>query len=95
MFVEVLVVGIGTLTAAVLLLIALIGPATTAKLAPIAGSSATAAVGLAAAYALGILIDRAADTALTPHRRRLRTHFFSTTASYAQARLNLADFPVL
>ncbi|MEU5431326.1 hypothetical protein ACH4UT_31655 [Streptomyces sp. NPDC020799] len=95
MFVEVLVVGIGTLTAAVLLLIALIGPATTAKLAPIAGSSTIAAGGLAAAYALGILIDRAADAALTPHRRRLRTRFFSTTAAYAQARLRLADFPLL
>ncbi|MFJ8002512.1 hypothetical protein ACIQ7D_36310 [Streptomyces sp. NPDC096310] len=35
MFIEVLVVGIGALTAAVLLLIALIGPATTAKLAPL------------------------------------------------------------
>ncbi|MEV4872247.1 hypothetical protein [Streptomyces syringium] len=95
MFVEVLVVGIGALTAAVLLLIALLGPAATAKLAPIAGSSTTAGAGLAAAYALGILIDRAADTALTPHRRRLRTHFFPTAAAYAQARLHLGDFPDL
>ncbi|MEV1026932.1 hypothetical protein [Streptomyces sp. NPDC050264] len=95
MFIEVLVVGIGALTAAVLLLIALIGPATTARLTPVAGSSAAAGVGLAAAYALGILIDRAADAALTPHRRRLRTHSFPSDAGYAQARLQLADFPVL
>lgn|GEM_PF-588168 len=95
MFVEVLVVGIGALTAAVLLLIALVGPATTARLAPVADSSAAAGVGLAAAYALGILIDRAADTALTPHRRRLRTRFFPSNTAYAQARLRLADFPVL
>lgn len=95
MFIEVLVVGIGALTAAVLLLIALIGPATTAKLAPLAGSSAVAGAALAAAYALGILIDRAADTALTPHRRRLRTRFFPSNTAYAQARLRLADSPVL
>ncbi|MFD5670699.1 hypothetical protein ACFWIK_38130 [Streptomyces anthocyanicus] len=95
MFVEVLVVGIGILTAAVLLLIALVGPTTTAKLAPLAGSSAAAGVGLAAAYALGVLIDRAADAGLTPHRRRLRTRFFPSNTAYAQARLRLADFPVL
>ncbi|ALO91219.1 hypothetical protein SHL15_9286 [Streptomyces hygroscopicus subsp. limoneus] len=95
MFVEVLVVGIGALTAAVLLLIALIGPAPTAKLAPVAGSSAAAAVGLAAAYAVGILVDRAADSILTPHRRRLRTHYFPSNTAYAQARLRLADMPVL
>lgn len=95
MFVEVLVVGIGAITASVLLLIALIGSATTAKLAPAASSSAAAGVGLAAAYALGILVDRAADAALTPHRRRLRTRFFPSNTAYAQARLRLADSPVL
>ncbi|MFJ3128656.1 hypothetical protein ACIPJO_37905 [Streptomyces sp. NPDC086993] len=107
MFVEVLVVGIGAITASVLLLIALIGPDTTAKLAPVTGSSAAAGVGLATAYALGILIDRAADTALgilidraadtalTPHRRQLRTRFFPSNTAYAQARLRLADSPVL
>ncbi|MEU2674680.1 hypothetical protein ABZ622_38760 [Streptomyces sp. NPDC007164] len=95
MFIEVLVVGIGALTAAVLLLIALTGPTTTAKLAPVAGSSAATGAALAAAYALGILIDRAADAALTPHRRRLRTRFFPSNTAYAQARLRLADFPVL
>ncbi|MFI2764885.1 hypothetical protein ACH5A3_39655 [Streptomyces echinatus] len=95
MFIEVLVIGIGALTAAALLLIALIGPATTAKLAPVAGSSGATGVGLATAYALGILLDRAADTILTPYRRRLRTRFFSTNSAYAGARLRLAAFPVL
>ncbi|MER6450830.1 hypothetical protein [Streptomyces venezuelae] len=95
MFIEVLVVGIGTLTAAVMLLIALIGPANTTKLAPVAGSSLATGVSLAAAYALGILLDRAADTALTPHRRRLRSRYFATSAAYAQARLRLTDFPTL
>ncbi|MFJ3815965.1 hypothetical protein [Streptomyces sp. NPDC090056] len=95
MFVEVLVVGIGTLTAAMLLFIALMGPATTTKLAPIADSSLAAGVGLAAAYALGILIDRAADTILTPQRRRLRTRHFPAHNTYAQARLHLSDYPAL
>ncbi|MFD4998599.1 hypothetical protein [Streptomyces buecherae] len=95
MFIEVLVVGIGALTAAVLLFIALVGPTVTAKLAPVANSSAAAGVGLAAAYALGILIDRVADTALTSQRRRLRTRFFPSNTAYAQARLRLADFPAL
>ncbi|MEV5676461.1 hypothetical protein [Streptomyces sp. NPDC052179] len=95
MFIEVLVVGIGALAATTLLLIALIGPATTAKLAPVASSSAATGVGLATAYALGILIDRLADAMLTPHRRRLRTRFFPSNTAYAQARLRLAEFPVL
>ena len=95
MFVEVLVIGIGALTAIVFLLIALIGPVATVKLAPVAGSSAATGVALAAAYALGILLDRAADTALSPQRRRLRSRFFASNSDYAKARLRLADFPVL
>ncbi|MEV0498081.1 hypothetical protein AB0I84_10820 [Streptomyces spectabilis] len=95
MFIEVLVIGIGALTAAVLLLIALIGPTTTAKLAPVAGSSAATGAALAAAYALGILIDRAADAALTLRRRQLRTRYFASNTAYAQARLRLADVPAL
>lgn len=95
MFVEVLVVGIGTLTAAVLLLVAVIGPATTAKLSPVSGSSLVAGVALAASYALGILIDRAADTVLTPQRRRLRTRYFPSHSAYAEARLRLAAHPAL
>ncbi|MGW7291724.1 hypothetical protein ACWGIB_04935 [Streptomyces xiamenensis] len=95
MFVEVLVVGIGGLTATATLLIALIGPTATAKLAPVAGSSPVVGAALAAAYALGILIDRIADTTLAPSRRRLRTQYFPSNDAYAQARLRLADFPAL
>lgn len=95
MFVEILVVGIGALSAAVLLLIALIGSAATAKLAPAAGSSLVAGVALAAAYAVGILIDRAADTILASQRRRLRDQYFTSPGDYAQARLLLADHPIL
>ncbi len=95
MFVEVLVVGIGALTAAVLLGVSLIGPVTTAKLAPVANTSAATGVGLATAYALGILVDRGADAILTRHRRALRTRFFISSTEYAQARLRLAGTPVL
>lgn len=95
MFIEVLVVGIGTLTAGTLLLIALIGPDTTEKAAPAANSSLVAGAALATAYALGVLTDRIADAALMPIDRRLRTAAFSTEASYARARLRLAEIPFL
>ncbi|WP_369192431.1 hypothetical protein [Streptomyces sp. R08] len=95
MFIEVLVVGIGTLTAGTLLLIALIGPDTTEKAAPAANSSLVAGAALAAAYALGVLTDRAAGAAFMPIDRRLRTAAFSTEASYARARLRLAEIPSL
>ncbi|MFE2914232.1 hypothetical protein [Kitasatospora indigofera] len=94
MFVEVLVVGIGTLAAGAPLLIALIGPATTAKFVSAADSPLVAGAALATAYALGILTDRAADTLLAPVRRRLRTRSFPSTSTYAQARLRLAEIPV-
>ncbi|EMF56527.1 hypothetical protein GTY82_06940 [Streptomyces sp. SID5476] len=95
MFIEVLVVGIGTLSAGTLLLIALIGPATTAKLAPATDSTLVAGAALAAAYALGVLTDRVADTTFMPIDRRLRTASFPTEASYARARLRLAEIPSL
>ncbi|MDC2960384.1 hypothetical protein PO587_38760 [Streptomyces gilvifuscus] len=95
MFVEVLVVGIGFVTGLALLAAAAAGPETTARAAPVAGSTPAAGAGLAAAYALGILIDRAADKALAPVRRRLRQASFPTDAAYAQARLTLAEQPTL
>ncbi|MFE6475695.1 hypothetical protein [Streptomyces rochei] len=95
MFIEVLVVGIGFLTSLVLLAAAAAGPDTAAKAAPIAGSTAAAGVGLAAAYALGILLDRAADWALAPVRRRLRQDSFPSDGDYARARLTLATVPSL
>ncbi|MEU3290417.1 hypothetical protein [Streptomyces longwoodensis] len=95
MFVEVLVVGIGFLTGLGILATAIAGPDNSHRLAPVAGTPLAAGAALAFAYALGILIDRAADTVLAPARRRLRTQFFSTSAAYAQARLKLSEIPAL
>ncbi|MGW5823039.1 hypothetical protein [Streptomyces noursei] len=95
MFVEVLVVGIGFLSALGILTAAVAGPGDSRRLAPAAGTPLAAGAALAFAYALGILIDRAADAALTPVRRRLRTQSFPTSAAYAQARLRLGEIPVL
>lgn len=53
MFIEVLVVGIGTLAAGALLLIALASPATTVKVAPAADSTLVAGVALAAGVGAG------------------------------------------
>ncbi|MFD5861493.1 hypothetical protein [Streptomyces chartreusis] len=95
MFVEVLVVGIGFLTGLGILAAAIAGPDNSRQLAPAAATPLAAGAALAFAYALGILIDRAADTILAPARRRLRTQSFLTSAAYAQARLKLADIPAL
>ncbi|MFE3884905.1 hypothetical protein ACFXPQ_18695 [Streptomyces lydicus] len=95
MFVEVLVVGIGLLTGLGILAAAIAGPDNSRRLAPVAGTPLAAGAALAFAYALGILIDRAADTALAPVRRRLRTQSFPTSAAYAQARLKISEMPVL
>ncbi|MER5914995.1 hypothetical protein ABT124_32165 [Streptomyces sp. NPDC001982] len=95
MFVEVLVVGIGFLTGLGILAAAIAGPDNIRRVAPAAGTPLAAGAALAFAYALGILIDRAADTALAPARRRLRVQSFPTSAAYAQARLKLAESPAL
>ncbi|WP_049566373.1 hypothetical protein [Streptomyces sp. SBT349] len=95
MFVEVLVVGIGFLAGLAMLAAAIAGPRTAAEAAPIAGSTPAAGVGLAAAYALGILVDRAADKALARVRRRLRNATFQSNSAYAQARLAVAAMPSL
>jgi hypothetical protein len=95
MFVEVLVVGIGFLTGLGILAAAIAGPDNTRKLAPVGGTPLAAGAALAFAYSLGILIDRAADTALARARRRLRVRSFPTSAAYAQARLTLAKNPAL
>ncbi|MFF5985405.1 hypothetical protein ACFY78_41920 [Streptomyces olindensis] len=95
MFVEVLVVGIGFLTGLGILAVAIAGPDNSRWLAPVAGTPLAAGAALAFAYALGILIDRAADAALAPARRRLRTQSFPTSSAYAQARLRLAEIPAL
>ncbi|MFJ6730536.1 hypothetical protein ACIQPQ_37195 [Streptomyces sp. NPDC091281] len=95
MFVEVLVVGIGFLTALGILAAAIAGPDNSSRLAPVASTPLAAGAALAFAYAVGILIDRAADTALTPARRRLRAQSFPSSTAYAQARLKLAEIPAL
>ncbi|MGW2282668.1 hypothetical protein [Streptomyces sp. NPDC001770] len=95
MFVEVLVVGIGFVTGLALLAAAAAGPETAAKAAPVAGSTSATGACLAAAYALGILIDRCADKALTRIRRNLRQASFPAEDTYAQARLILATQPPL
>ncbi|WP_436996295.1 hypothetical protein [Streptomyces sp. enrichment culture] len=95
MFVEVLVVGIGFLTGLGILAAAVAGPDNTRKLAPVGGTPLATGAALAFAYALGILVDRAADATLAPARRRLRARSFPTSAAYAQARSKLAEIPVL
>lgn len=95
MFVEVLVVGIGFLTGLGILAAAIAGPGNSRHLAPVAGTPLAAGAGLAFAYALGILIDRAADTVLAPVRRRLRARSFPSSAAYAQARLKLSAIAAL
>ena len=95
MFVEILVVGIGFVASLAMLAAAAAGPQTTAKAAPVAGSTPATGAGLAAAYALGILVDRAADKALARVRRRLRQATFPFDSTYDQARLALTIVPSL
>ncbi|MFE9069062.1 hypothetical protein [Streptomyces violaceusniger] len=95
MFVEILVVGIGFVASLAMLAAAAAGPQTTAKAAPVAGSTPATGASLAAAYALGILVDRAADKALARVRRRLRQATFPSDSTYAQARLALTTVPSL
>ena len=90
--VEVLVVGIGFLTGLGILAAAFADPDTSRQLAPAAAPLAADAV-LTFAYALGILIDRVADTAIAPVRRGLRTQPFPTATAHDQARLRLAEIP--
>ncbi|MFJ5105451.1 hypothetical protein [Streptomyces sp. NPDC088554] len=95
MFVEVLVVGIGFLTALGILGAAIAGPHNSRQLTALASTPLAAGSALAFAYALGILIDRVADTVLTPVRRRLRSQSFPTSVAYARARIALAEIPAL
>lgn len=95
MFVEVLFVGIGFVSALTLAAVAAADSHDATKMVHATASTPFTAAALAAAYALGILIDRAADSALGIVRRRLRTSSFATEATYAQARLALAATPAL
>lgn len=95
MFVEVLVVGIGSLAALVIFLAAIAGPKNTEHLAPLAGSTVVAGLALAFAYALGILVDRGADAFLASTRRRLRGRHFPSNVEYNKARRFIASYPDL
>lgn len=95
MFVEVLVVGIGFLTALGILGSAIAGPHNSRQLTALAGTPLAAGAALAFAYAIGILIDRVADTVLAPVRRRLRAQSFPTSSAYARARIALTEIPTL
>lgn len=95
MFIEVLVVGIGSLSALVGFGAALTGYKTAEQVAPVAGSTLGAGVALAVAYALGILVDRCADFLLKSKRRRLRAQYFPSSSGYAAARRLVSKFPDL
>ncbi|WP_405465331.1 hypothetical protein OG783_18700 [Streptomyces jietaisiensis] len=95
MFIEVLVIGIGSLVALCGMCAAIVGHDATVKVAPIVGSNPAAAAGIAFAYALGILIDRCADLLLKFKRRNLRARYFSSNSSYAAARRSINKFPDL
>jgi hypothetical protein len=93
MFIEVLVVGIGAFAALVGCVSAVAGYSNMQKVAPILASTPVSGAALAFSYALGIAIDRAADFLLTPHRRRLRSRYFSSNVAYSLARRTVADSP--
>ncbi|MFD5034976.1 hypothetical protein ACFWM0_31835 [Streptomyces sp. NPDC058405] len=93
MFIEVLVIGIGSLASLFGLGVAVIGYDATEKVMPIAGSTPFAGLAVAFAYALGILIDRCADFLLKFKRRSLRARYFSSNSSYAAARRSVNQFP--
>lgn len=95
MFIEVLVIGIGSLVALFGVGAAVAGYDTISKAAPIAGSTPAAGAAIAFAYALGILIDRCADILLTFKRRSLRARYFSSNSSYAAARRSVSRYPDL
>ncbi|MFJ9395878.1 hypothetical protein ACIRQT_13500 [Streptomyces californicus] len=95
MFVEVLVIGIGGLAGVFGCLAAVAGYANMRGISTILSSAPASAVALSAAYALGIVVDRAADHLLAPPRRRLRRRYFSTDSSYDEARKTILEFPNL
>ncbi|GAA2824632.1 hypothetical protein RMN57_04840 [Kitasatospora sp. CM 4170] len=95
MFVEVLVVGIGTLAALFILIASSLGIQQIRHLSDILGSPLAVSLGLAFAYTLGILVDRAMDISLSPIRRHLRAIHFPSGRSYTEARISLARDPTL
>lgn len=95
MFVEVLVIGIGSLAGVVGCVSAAAGYSNMQKFAPVLASAPASGAALAFAYALGIAVDRAADYLLASPRRRLRSRYFLSDAAYDQARRAITDYPHL
>ncbi|MER7487777.1 hypothetical protein ABTY20_18090 [Streptomyces sp. NPDC126497] len=93
MFVEVLVVGIGALVGVVGCVSAAAGYSNMREIAPIIASTPASGAALAFSYALGIVVDRAADYLLTSPRRRLRSRHFVSDAAYSQARHAIVETP--
>jgi hypothetical protein len=92
MFVEVLVIGIGGLTVLGLGAAAILGPKPVQAAANL-GSPADAAILLSGAYALGILVDRAADRLLHRAAAGLRSTMFDSDDDYGLARMKLTQVP--
>lgn len=95
MFVEVLVIGIGALVSLFGYIAAVAGYGAMQKVAPILSSVPASGAALAFSYALGIVVDRAADSMLTLPRRRMRGRYFSTNSAYDEARRALVEYPHL
>lgn len=95
MFIEVLVVGIGALAGLFGCIAAFVGYTEMRRAAPILSSPPVSGFALAAAYALGIAVDRAADYLLTSPRRRLRGRYFPTSSAHNEARKAILDTPHL
>lgn len=93
MFVEVLVVGIGSLVALVGFISAAVGHEAMKQAAPVLVSTPVSGAALAFSYALGIVMDRGADYVLKRPRRNLRRLHFQSDEIYDQARRSIAENP--
>lgn len=87
-FVELLVIGLGPVTALLLIALVVLGPATL-ELAQVLDATASLALVvpfLAVTYLLGIVTDRVADRLFAPTSGRLRRSFFVDNDEYHAAR---------
>ena len=85
LFVEVLVIGVGALVAFAVAAAVLIGPAPVREALSEAGATGALLV-TAAAYAMGIVVDRAADAVFQPAAGRLLSKSFQDRRAYERAR---------
>ncbi|MFK0288786.1 hypothetical protein ACIQVL_51210 [Streptomyces sp. NPDC090499] len=93
MFVEVLVIGIGSFAALAGCVSAVAGYSNMHKAGPLLASTPASGAALAFSYALGVAVDRAADFLLTPYRRKLRSRHFPSNVDYRLARRTVAESP--